>query len=219
MSQKQKPSLLVDFCSYEAAKWAVEHWHYSKVMPVGKLVRLGVWEDEGFIGAVIFARGNSPTSGKSYGLQQNQVCELARVALCSHYSLVTEIVSKAIKKLKRGNPDLRLIISFADPAQGHIGLIYQAGNWIYNGQSSDELQFFHDGKWKHRREVTSGAFGKNGALIGYKDFYKRIAVGKFRYLYPLDKAMRRQIEPLAKPYPKRAGVGEMESRKVSSLET
>jgi hypothetical protein len=27
--------------------------------------------------------------------------------------------------------------------------------------------------------------------------------GKYRYLYPLDSAMREQIAPLAKPYPKR----------------
>jgi hypothetical protein len=28
-------------------------------------------------------------------------------------------------------------------------------------------------------------------------------LGKYRYLMPLDEAMRKQIEPLRKPYPKR----------------
>jgi hypothetical protein len=32
-----------------------------------------------------------------------------------------------------------------------------------------------------------------------------IGVEKYRYLMPLDDAMRKQIEPLRKPYPKRAG--------------
>ena len=34
------------------------------------------------------------------------------------------------------------------------------------------------------------------------------AVTKYKYLYPLDRAMRRQIEPLRKPYPKREPCGQ-----------
>jgi hypothetical protein len=41
-----KVDLKVDFCSYEAAKYAVEHWHYSKTMPAGKTVKIGAWEDD-----------------------------------------------------------------------------------------------------------------------------------------------------------------------------
>ena len=41
--------LKVDWCSYEAAKYAVMHWHYSKTMPAGKTVKLGVWENGRFI--------------------------------------------------------------------------------------------------------------------------------------------------------------------------
>lgn len=198
-------TLLVDFCDYKAAKYAVEHWHYSKTMPVGKLIKLGVWEFGRFIGCVLFGRGNSPALGKSYNVSSVEVCELVRVALANHQAEVTKIVSLAIKFLKRKSPNLRLVISFADPAQKHTGTIYQAGNWVYTGQSSPSWQWLHDGKWKHNREITSGAFGKGGAIKNYKNLPKRLPLGKYRYLMPLDKAMRRQILPLAQPYPKRAG--------------
>ena len=45
-----KVDLRLDWCSYEAAKYAVEHWHYSKRMPKSKLAKIGVWEDGEFIG-------------------------------------------------------------------------------------------------------------------------------------------------------------------------
>lgn len=198
-----KVELRVDFCDYKAARYAVMNWHYSKTMPIGKLVKLGVWEGECFVGAVLFARGNSPTLGNPYGLKQTEVCELVRVALTKHGHPVSRIVTMAIKKLKTLNDGLRLIVSFADPAQGHNGAIYQAMNWVYTGESEPSWQWFHNGEWKHNREITSGAFGRGGAIENYTMLPKRQTLGKHRYLYPLGRAMRKQIAPLAKPYPKR----------------
>lgn len=202
---QDKPELLVDFCDYRAAKFAVANWHYSKRMPIGKMIKLGVWENTRFIGVVIFARGNTPTLGKAYGLEMIEICELVRVAIHDHTCFVTKIISVAIKKLKL-NEGLRLIVSFADPSRSHLGIIYQAGNWIYTGKSQPSWQWFHDGRWKHNREITSGAFGRKSKVKNYSMLPKRLPPGKHRYLYPLDKRMRRQILPLAKPYPKHADV-------------
>lgn len=80
-----KVDLRLDWCSYEAAKFAVEHWHYSKCMPIGKLVKIGVWEDSKYIGVVIFGYGNNQFQGVAYGLVQTQICELLRVALRKPY--------------------------------------------------------------------------------------------------------------------------------------
>ena len=49
--------LVVDFCDYKAAKYAVEHWHYSKRMPKSKLNHIGVWENDCYIGVVLFGVG------------------------------------------------------------------------------------------------------------------------------------------------------------------
>ena len=74
-------NLHLDWASHESCKYAVEHWHYSRSLPVGKLVKIGVWEDKKFIGCVIFARGANMNIGKPYGLDQTECVELARVAL------------------------------------------------------------------------------------------------------------------------------------------
>ena len=44
-------------CSHAAAVYAVKNWHYSENVPKSKLVKFGVWEDEAFIGAVIYGSG------------------------------------------------------------------------------------------------------------------------------------------------------------------
>ena len=211
-TEKTKPTLKLDWCSHEAALYAVMHWHYSRTMPIGKMVKIGVWENWEFIGAVLFARGNSPTLGQRYGACMTEVCELVRVALKAHLAPVSRIVSIALRFLQKQSPGLRLVVSFADPAHDHHGGIYQAGNWIYCGVSSPEFQFFHNGEWKHRREITSGAFGNSPKVLDRgKSLPKHLTPGKHRYLMPLDDAMRLQLAPLAKPYPKRICAASIDS--------
>jgi len=94
--------LIVDWCSYKAAKYAVMHWHYSRVMPAGRNVYLGIYENKHFIGAVVFGMGSgNATNGERYGLaRSHEMAELTRVALTEHESPVSQIVSWAIRKVK-----------------------------------------------------------------------------------------------------------------------
>lgn len=192
-------TLKLDWCSHAAAKYAVEHWHYSKRMPKSKLVKIGVWEDGQFIGVVIFSRGANNSLGAPYGLTQTASCELTRVALTQHKAPVTRIVAIAIKMLKRNSPGLRLILSFADPEHDHHGGIYQGGNWVYVGKTNSADEYIVHGKRMHRRTFHHRLKG----MEHHPDVTIVKGSFKHRYLYPLDDDMRRQIEPLRKPYPKR----------------
>ena len=195
-------NLLLDWCSHEAAKYAVTHWHYSETLPASKRAYIGVWEDEKYIGAVIFALGGTPALVKPYGLDQFQGCELVRVALNKHKATVTQILKICISMIKKQSPGLRLIVSFADTLQGHNGSIYQAGNWVYTGMTSPVKTWKHNGKVLHRRAYTGVNYG--GPRMTVPQGAEVIELpGKHRYLYPLDRAMRRQIVPLAQPYPKK----------------
>ena len=221
--------LVVDWCSYQAAKYAVEHWHYSRTMPNAKLAKMGVWEDGIFIGVVVFGSGANSELGNSYGLTQFQTCELVRVALSSHKNAVSKIVSIAIKMLKQEYKGLRLVVSFADPEHGHAGGIYQAMNWVYVGDTTPADEFIVNGKRWHGRALRSSLSGKGmtqGTTLQRaraldKKATKIKGSSKHRYLYPLDKAMRRQIEPLRKPYPKKdvCGLGEIDSAPDTNRET
>jgi len=197
-----RPKLKLDWCSHEAAKYAVEHWHYSRCLPRFKQLWIGVWEGGAFIGIVSFGQSSTPYLGDAYGLTCVECAELTRVALARHVSPVSRIISIAVRMVKKQSPGIRLLVSLADPAHGHIGAIYQAGNWVYIGVSSMMTQFYFRGKWRN-----------DSSLMRYlqvnphmKETLKRRRVaGKHKYLMPLDKEMRERIEPLRKPYPKRAG--------------
>jgi len=205
----QKPKLTVAFCDYKAAKFAVMNWHYSKAMPTPPLIKIGVWENGVFIGCVLFGRGANKNLGRFVGLGDTEVCELVRVALSNHLSTVSKIISICIKLLKKKSPKLRLIVSYADRNQSHDGVIYQAGNWVYNGETPNSYLYKDkNGRLWHQRQVSKSGYkpqyGEIRAVPKIDDCEKILQLSKHRYLYPLDRAMRKQIEPLAKPYPKRA---------------
>lgn len=199
-----KPALKVDWATHAAAKFACENWHYSKSTPVGGLVKIGAWEGPRFIGVVIFAWGMNKSLGAPYGLAINECCELVRVALSSHQWEVSKVVSLALKFLHKKAPGIRLVVSFADPVAGHHGGIYQAGNWIYSGKSASSFEWRVNGDRLNKRAYTGHNFG--APKMALPAGAQRVTTpGKHRYLMPLDAEMRKQIMPLAKPYPKRAG--------------
>ena len=200
---QDKPDLKIDWASHEAAKYACENWHYSKSIPKSKLVKIGAWENGKFIGVVIYSYGATPDLVKPYGLKMNEGCELTRIALTKHKSPVSRIMAISLKILKRKNPGLRLVVSFADSNENHHGGIYQASNYIYSGLSQGCF-FYKDkfGKIWHPRNVSEN-LSLSGKCIKPSQCVKIWKNGKHRYLMPLDKEMSAKIAPLAKPYPKR----------------
>ena len=199
------PDLRLDWCDRKAAEFACRRWHYSGTLPSGKIVTVGVWEAGRFIGCVAFSRGANNSIGRPYNLSQTQVCELVRVALTRHATPVSRIIRVAVLFLRGLCPTLRLVVSYADPARGHHGGVYQAGGWLYAGPSEARMPFVVDGKAMHRRSVSAkygtlrlGDLAALGLTVtrGERAF-------KHTYLLPLDNGMRRQIAGLSKPYPKR----------------
>jgi len=198
-------NLKLDFTTHAAAMFAVKSWHYSKSLPPPPLVRVGVWENHAFIGVVVFARGANRHLGAPFGLAQTECCELVRVALNAHKTPVSRIVAIALRMLKKCAPGLRLVISFADPAQGHRGCIYQAGGWIYAGDTPPSLAYKdRAGKvWHSRMVATKGSkrvFGRVRKVITPAECITIKLPGKHRYLMPLDKEMAARLTSCARKY-------------------
>jgi hypothetical protein len=208
MPKTPKPALTVDWASHAAARYACRRWHYSGTLPAGPLVRLGAWEAGRFIGVVVFSRGASNNLLDAYGLAPTAGAELTRVALRAHSAPVSRVVAVALRLLKRANPGLRLVVSFADPAAGHHGGIYQAGGWVYTGPTAPARAYrAPDGRLWHSRMVkragVSRVFGAPRRVWRPDQCILVALPGKHRYLKALDAAMAAQIAPRAQPYPKR----------------
>ena len=204
MSSSPKPKLKIAWCSYDAAKYAVRHWHYSRSLPCSKTARLGVWENDKFIGVVVFAWGANRHLAGEYKLKMTECAELCRIAFASHTTPVSRILSIAVKMLKLEMPGIRLIVSYADMNQGHVGKIYQASNWLFVGTTGHEAGIMLNGKLTHRRTINS-KYGTSDIhwLRSHLDPSARRYEGKpkFKYLLSLDDKIGDGIKSLSKPYP------------------
>lgn len=200
---KTKPTLKIDWCTHEAAKYACENWHYSKCMPVGKTVKVGAWENDCFIGVVIFSYGANNNASKSFGLTQNQACELTRVALKKHDTPVSKILAIALRFLNKNNPGISIVFSYADKTnQGHHGGIYQANGWLYLGErkTSDKGAYYMiNNKKMHGRSARAKYINEKHFPKGWTHCpseTKHLYVKILNKEYKLDKTIVK--------YPKRA---------------
>ena len=134
----------------------------------------------------------------------HDVCELCRVAFTKHKTPISKILSIAIKFLKKSNPKLKLLVSFADTRQNHLGIIYQATNWIYLGESKNvSEEYFINGKWVHKRQV-SNKYKCTGKRFLELNTHVKIREGsiKHKYVYILSPDLKTKFMELKKPYPK-----------------
>lgn len=197
--------LHLDWCSYDAAKYAVKNWHYSKSMPFGKTLKIGVWENDSFIGSIIYARGASKNIGSPFGLENNVVCELQRVALTNHDTPVSRMLSISRQLLTEKCPKMRCIVSFADTNQDHHGGIYQADNWYFISKTDANRFLSINGEKKHTRSVGK-EYGTHSVkklknMLGTDDIRYVKSKPKYKYAYPLDNEIRQKLEAMSKPYP------------------
>ena len=187
---------------------ACRRWHYSKKIPVGKLVKIGVWEDGQFIGAIIFGDGLLGPKGTVYGgVDKYTIAEIVRIALRDHEHEVSRMIRIALKFLRKRCPSIELIVAFADQGKGHRGTIYQAAGFTYTGQSEPGRMFRHkaSGRILHNRAVSANGlrshFGRVRKVPRHDECDIIGSSRKHRYLLPLTPDMKMMVEKLQKDYP------------------
>ena len=109
--------------------------HYAKRMPSISYA-YGLFERSNLIGIVTFG---SPASdplcrGVCGPEHKEKVIELNRLVLLhNEKNQASILVSQAIKKL----PKPKIIVSYADTAQSHVGYVYQATNFYFTGTTKE----------------------------------------------------------------------------------
>ena len=152
-------------------------------------------------GVVVLYLGGGANNNlaKSFQLNNGEVLELERVALNGKQEWTSQAVAMCLKQLHKDNPLVRIVVSYSDHRQKHIGTIYQATNWIYLGLSiTSDTQYFYNGKWTHERTINAQ---RNRSELK-KKLPKRENSNKFKYIYCFDKKLRKKYLRQAKPYPK-----------------
>jgi predicted ATP-dependent Lon-type protease len=136
--------------SEETYSWIL-HKHYAKRLPSISYA-FGLYENNELRGIVTFGMpaSNSLCEGVCGVENKHLVLELNR--LCLQENTKNEasfLVSNAIKLL----PKPRIIVSYADTAQGHVGYVYQATNFLFTGTTKERTDM-DAGEGKHSRHGT-----------------------------------------------------------------
>lgn len=160
--------------------------HYAGKFPSCSYY-IGLFDGDELIGCVTY--GTPPSSSLRSGLlgkgNEQHVIELNRLVL--KYNRKNEasfLVSKSLKMI--GD---KVVISFADTSQGHIGTVYQACNFTYHGLSEKRTDWKIKGKEHlHGISVADEFRGvKNRSLAMREkygdDFYLKDRPRKHRYIF------------------------------------
>lgn len=205
----------LEIASHKAIKYACMNFHYAKAVPVNTF-GYSVFNDKNeWCGVVLYGSGANNNLASQYNLKQGNVLELVRIALNGKQETTSKALALSLKLLKKDLPLCKLIISYADKDQEHLGIIYQAANWYYTGQSmvnKKDASYIIDGKRIHGKTISDKCkrYGlvKNtqNAKIVYKakEVIEYVTKGKIKYIYPLDKSLIPLCKSLSKPYPKQA---------------
>lgn len=189
----------------EAIKYACKHFHYSKTTPIISHAYNVYNDKEEWCGVIVFGRGANNNLAKSVSLRNGEVLELERVALNGKQEQTSKAVAIALKLLHKQDPLVKLVVSYADHRQKHVGTIYKATNWLYLGlvKTSDE-QYYYKGKWTHQRTINRL---KNKEELK-RILPKRFNANKFKYVYVYDKELQKKYKAIAKDYPQKEDLTE-----------
>ena len=194
--------------THQAIRYACLNFHYAKSVPAVQFA-YNVYENDEWCGCIIYSSGANNHIACPFNLSQGEVLELVRVALNGKQSATSECVAKSLKRLHEDAPYVKIVVSYADMDQGHVGTIYQATNWLYIGKGAPIHSFIIKGKKTHFKSIHSKYKFVNLEWIkknidpNAKDFAPE---GKHKYIYCFDKRIRKQWEAKALPYPKKDGV-------------
>src|SRR5918996_3268200 len=191
------------------ARKLVERHHYLRSLPGGTRLAFGAFAGARVMGAMTLGVGPLNAYSLVEGATPDDCLTLTRLWLSDELPRNSEsrFIAVVLRSLRR-NTYLKFLVSYADPAQGHLGTIYQATGWLYTGLSEAmPLYDVGDGKARHSRSL-SHAYGTHSVQHFSRHGVQVRLVPqqpKHRYLYFLDPSWREQLQVPVLPYPK-AGV-------------
>lgn len=159
-------------CERREIRDFIETHHYSKsINGVKSTVCFAVEYEGRLVGAVLYGQ-LSTTAWKRFGDSEKEVLELRRLVMLDECPRNSEsrVVGWTIRWIKKNCPDVRVIVSYADPNHGHTGVIYKASNFDLHGMSGKDKGFrdTETGKIYHSRALRTKYKGD------FKPFVKRL---------------------------------------------
>ena len=209
MTEQQSPRALyyIEAIPYKTAMEIVVKQHYlHRKGPCSFAFGLFCNQSNRILGVVTY--GTPSSAPLRRGIcgedESNNVIELTRLWIEDGTPKNTEsyLIANTIKKINK-----QIVVSYADTAQNHIGVVYQAANWLYTGLSAKRTNWTVDGMDKHCQTIAD----KYDAVEIRNKYGDKFTLTprsrKHRYVYLNCKGKRKKqlmqkLKYQVQPYPK-----------------
>lgn len=185
----------------EAEPWLLARHYAKRMCPIS--FAFGAYRDTVLIGVVTYGTPASPHLCRGICGEEwsDKVLELNRLCCENTSNVASMLVGRSLRQL----PEPSIVVSYADTAQGHVGYIYQATNFIYTGQTDSDRKTPRGdriagiGHSRHLGRMADGTVDKSLGIV------RRLP--KHRYVFPCGTAKQRAqiraaLRYAVEPYPK-----------------
>jgi hypothetical protein len=184
----------------------VSRKHYSR-KPSIFWEGFGLIEDSRVDGVVVFGQPSPPIQKHAFVNRDFRLYELSRLVVQSqNKNAASFLISHSLQMLSE-RPSA--VISYADSAHSHCGIVYQATNWIYTGATtSHDKLYVVDGKPTHPMSLRDRGITNPTAWAKQNGIATVSPKPKHRYFYLIGNRKDKQrmlaslAYPIVKPYPK-----------------
>jgi hypothetical protein len=169
----------------EADPWILTRHYAHRTCSIS--YAFGAYRDKKLIGVVTYGTPSSSPLRKGVCGEKwcDKVLELNRLCCENTPNTASALVGRSLRLL----PKPRIVVSYADTHQGHIGYVYQATNFVYTGLSAKRTDWKVKGKEHlHGATIADESRGQKNRAEWMRekygdDFYLEDRPRKHRYVF------------------------------------
>lgn len=198
----------------------IQKYHYSNTLPKLNKHFVGFYLKDKLVGIVTLGWGTRPlhTIKKIFpSLETKDYFEIGRMCMTDEMPKNSEsqMISKLIKWIKKYEPQIKVLFTWADGIMGKPGYVYQSCSFLYCGFSLTDI-YIYNGIKIHPRQMGYYFRKKNDTRIGIRPTYEEMVENniehirgkQFKYLTFLcsksekKRLLKESLTPLNYDYPK-----------------
>ena len=190
--------IVVSPISAYIARPLIVQCHYIHAWPGGTKLTFGIFAQKRLMGALTLGVGPPNAHRLVAGASRSDCIVLTRFFLDDQLprNSASRVLGISLRALKK-NTDLKFVVSYADPAFGHSGVIYRASNWTFSGWSqATTLYDFGDGIARHPRTVGASLGTRSAAHVRKMGLAPSLILQprKLRFIFFLDPTWRQLLK-------------------------
>lgn len=126
--------------------------HYTKTVPGSVRYCYGLYEDENLVGVITY----SPFSRLQAAKRYVGFLELSRLALAEGLpkNSASFLIGNSLRLLQKQDKYVQGVITYADPTEGHTGVVYRASNFKPHGNTTASYHYISsEGERIHKKKI------------------------------------------------------------------